>query len=380
LGHDNVRMKARGVHLQYRFETTAQAGAAVHNPLFDLLQAVQEHGSIQRAATALGQSYRHVWGQLREWQDTIGEPLVHWTQGQPARLTAFAERLLWAETQARVRLTPHIEALRAELSRVLTDALDGQQQVLTMVASHDLALPALRDTASRAEQLHIDLRFAGSIDALRALAEGRCTVAGFHVPPLQDGAALFSASLKPLLKPGTHKLIGCSRRTQGLMVAAGNPLNIRSLADLAALRARFVWRQAGSATRLLTQHLLAQAKLQEHQLRDAGLEDSHNAVAAAVASGQADAGIGLEAAAHAFGLGFVPLAQDDYFLVCLAHALEEPAVQALRRTLEHKQWQQAVAALPGYALMEPGRVLSLTTALPWWHFRKPKGTKTTPAP
>jgi putative molybdopterin biosynthesis protein len=130
----------------------------------------------------------------------------------------------------------------------------------------------------------------------------------------------------------------------------------------------------------LTQHLLAQAKLQEHQLRDAGLEDSHNAVAAAVASGQADAGIGLEAAAHAFGLGFVPLAQDDYFLVCLAHALEEPAVQALRRTLEHKQWQQAVAALPGYALMEPGRVLSLTTALPWWHFRKPKGTKTTPAP
>lgn len=365
-------MKARGVHLQYRFNTSAQAGAAVHNPLFDLLQAVHESGSIQRAATALGLSYRHVWGQLREWQDTIGEPLVHWTQGQPARLTAFAERLLWAETQARVRLTPHIEALRAELSRVLTEALDGQQQVLTMYASHDLALPALRDTASSAEQLHIDLRFAGSIDALRALAEGRCTVAGFHVPPLQDGAALFSASLKPLLKPGTHKLIGCSRRTQGLMVAAGNPLAIKGLADVAALRARFLWRQAGSATRLLTQHLLAQSHLEEHQLRDAGTEDSHNAVAAAVAGGQADAGIGLEAAARAFGLAFVPLAQDEYFLVCLAHALEEPAVQALRRTLEHAQWQQAVAALPGYELMQPGRVLSLTTALPWWHFRKPK--------
>lgn len=365
-------MKARGVHLQYRFEPTPQAGASVHNPLFDLLQAVHDSGSIQRAAEALGQSYRHVWGQLRLWQDVIGEPLVHWTQGQPARLTAFAERLLWAETQARVRLTPHIEALRAELGRVLTDALDGQQQVLTLYASHDLALPALRDTASRAEQLHIDLRFAGSIDALRALAEGRCTVAGFHVPPLQDGAALFSASLKPLLKPGTHKLIGCSRRVQGLMVAAGNPLAIKSLADVAALRVRFVWRQPGSATRLLTQHLLAQARLEEHQLRDAGQEDSHNAVAAAVAGGQADAGIGLEAAARAFGLSFVPLAQDEYFLVCLAHALEEPAVQALRRTLEHAQWQQAVAALPGYELMQPGQVLSLTSALPWWTFRKPK--------
>jgi putative molybdopterin biosynthesis protein len=156
------------------------------------------------------------------------------------------------------------------------------------------------------------------------------------------------------------------------MVAAGNPLAIKSLADVAALRARFLWRQAGSATRLLTQHLLAQSHLEEHQLRDAGTEDSHNAVAAAVAAGLADAGIGLEAAARAFGLAFVPLAQDEYFLVCLAHALEEPAVQALRRTLEHTQWQQAVTALPGYELMQPGRVLSLTTALPWWHFRKPK--------
>jgi putative molybdopterin biosynthesis protein len=364
-------MKARGVHLQYSFETTSQAGAAVHNPLFDLLKAVHEHGSIQRAARALGQSYRHVWGQLRHWQDIIGEPLVIWTQGQPARLTAFAERLLWAETQARTRLTPHIEALRAELGRVLNEALDGRQQVLTLYASHDLALPALRDAASQAEQLHIDLRFAGSIDALRALAEGRCTVAGFHVPPLQQ-SALFSASLKPLLKPGKHKLIGCSRRTQGLMLAPGNPLAIQTLADVAAQRARFLWRQTGSATRLLTRHLLQEAKLEEHQLRDAGTEDSHSAVAAAIASGQADAGIGLEAAAHAFGLDFLPLAQDEYFLVCMAHALEEPAVQALRRTLEHASWQSAVSQLPGYALMEPGRVLSLTAALPWWHFRTPK--------
>lgn len=365
-------MKARGVHLQYSFEPDAQAGAAVHNPLFDLLQAVHEHGSIQRAAQALQQSYRHVWGQLRHWQDVMGEPLVHWTQGQPARLTAFAERLLWAEKQARTRLTPHIEALRAELSRVLTEALDGQQQVLTLYASHDLALPTLRDVASSAEQLHIDLRFAGSIDALRALAEGRCTVAGFHVPPLLTGAALFSASLKPLLKPGRHKLIGCSRRVQGLMVAPGNPLALQGLADVANKAARFQWRQPGSATRLLTQHLLQQAQLEEHQLVAAGTEDSHSAVAAAVAAGLADVGIGLEAAAHAFGLGFVPLAQDEYFLVCLAHALEEPAVQALRRTLAHDQWRAAVARLPGYTLMEPGRVLSLTTALPWWRFRKPK--------
>ncbi|MCK6422750.1 MAG: LysR family transcriptional regulator, partial [Aquabacterium sp.] len=142
-------MKARGVHLQYTFEAQDQRGATLHNPLFDLLSAVREHGSIQHAARAMGSSYRHVWGALKRWEEVMGEPLVTWTQGQPARLTPFAERLLWAETRARTRLTPHIEALRAELERVLAEALDGDQQVLTIFASHDLALPRLRDLAAQ---------------------------------------------------------------------------------------------------------------------------------------------------------------------------------------------------------------------------------------
>jgi putative molybdopterin biosynthesis protein len=365
-------MKTRGVHLQYSFQPEDQRGATVQNPLFDLLSAVHEQGSIQRAAAAMGASYRHVWGALKHWQEVLGEPLVSWTQGHAARLTPFAERLLWAETHARARLTPHIEALRAELERVLAEALDGSQQVLTLYASHDLALPALRETARGAERLHIELRFAGSIDALRALAEGRCTVAGFHVPPLTEGAALFARSLKPLLKPGRHKLIGCTRRTQGLVVPVGNPLQLHTLADVAAKRARFAQRQAGAATRLLTEHLLQQAGVDPVQIIASRTEDSHTAVAAAVAGGLADTGIAIEAAARAYGLDFVPLAQDDYFLVCLSDALEQPAVQALRRALRDPAWQRAVAALPGYAVSRPGEVLSLTRALPWWNFRKPK--------
>ena len=126
-------MKARGVHLQYSFEDDGQRGAALHNPLFELLQAVHTHGSIQHAAKHLGASYRHIWGALKRWEATLGEPLVTWAQGQPARLTPFAERLLWAEKRARARLTPHIEALRAELERVLGEALDGSQHMLTIL-------------------------------------------------------------------------------------------------------------------------------------------------------------------------------------------------------------------------------------------------------
>ena len=374
-------MKSRGVHLQYSFEATDQRGALLHNPLFDLLTAVHDSGSIQHAAKAMGASYRHTWGQLKRWEVVMGEPLVTWAQGQPARLTPFADRLLWAETRARTRLTPHIKALRAELERVLADALDGTQHVLTMFASHDLALPLLRDLASGPAGLHIDLRFAGSVDALRALAQGRCLVAGFHVPPLRGGSALFAQALKPLLKPGVHKLIGCLRRTQGLMVRPGNPLRLRGLLDLArpapsgeAGAARFVNRQPGSGTRLLMDHLLA-----EQAIDAAGIvgyfdapEDSHLAVAAAVASGAADVGPGIEAAARQFGLDFVPLVAEDYYLVCLKDALDHPAVAKLRQTLDSPAWPQALHGLPGYSPAHSGQVLSLVQALPWWHFRLPR--------
>lgn len=367
-------MRTRGVHLQYSFQSGGQRGADVQNPLFDLLLAVREQGSIQHAATALGASYRHVWGQLKHWEEVLGEPLVTWAQGQPARLTPFADRLLWAESRARTRLTPHIEALRSELERVLSEALDGGQQVLPVWASHDMALPALRERAAASHRLHLDLRFTGSMDALRALAEGRCLVAGFHVPPLEDGSRVFAAGLKPLLKPGRHKLIGCMRRTQGLMLARGNPLGLQTLSDLPAQGARFVQRQPGSGTRLLTDHLCAAEGMGAAAWAScAGIvEDSHVAVAAAVASGLGDAGIGIEAAARAFGLHFVPLVEEDYFLVCLADTLDHPAVRLLREALAGSAWRDALAELPGYAPHQAGEVLSLTRALPWWHFKQPK--------
>jgi putative molybdopterin biosynthesis protein len=371
-------MKDRGVHLQYSFQARGQRGAEVQNPLFDLLSAIAEHGSIQQAARAMGASYRHVWGSCKQWEAVLGEPLVHWVQGQPARLTPFAERLLWAEKHARSRLVPHIEALRAELERVLAEALDGHQQVLTVHASHDLALPLLRDLAAApdaaGDRLHIELKFAGSMDALRALAEGRCTVAGFHVPPLSDPRTLFARGLKPLLKPGQHKLIGCMRRTQGLMVAHGNPLQLHGMADVAARGTRFVNRQPGSGTRLLADHLLAEQGLEPGRIARyfEASEDSHVAVAAAVAAGVGDVALGIEAAARSFGLDFVPLVEEDYFLVCLAATLDQPAVQALRAVLQQPRWAETLAALPGYRAAQPGEVLALTRALPWWRFRVPK--------
>lgn len=369
-------MKPRGIHLQYRFGDAHQAGADIENPLFDLLSALAAGGSIQQAARSLGVSYRHLWGALKQWEDTLSAELVTWVRGQPARLTPFAERLLWAEREARVRMAPHIEALRQELQHALAEALDGGQHVLRIDASHDLALPSLQALAATHTRLHLELRFAGSLDALQSLADGRCAVAGFHVPPQVERDSPYARAVRPFLKPGRHKLIGCMRRRQGLILAAGNPKAIRSVSDLVVRGARFADREPGAGTHVLADHLLQAAGLERGQLRVSTTENSHLAAATAVAAGRADAAIGLQAAAERCGLDFVPLLDEDYHLACLADALEQPAVQALRAALLLPAWASKLATLPGYATSpHAGQVLSLVRALPWWRFRSQRASR-----
>nr|WP_145547777.1 substrate-binding domain-containing protein [Variovorax boronicumulans] len=365
----------RGIHLRYTFETAATPGqqrAEIENPLFDLLSAVQAEGSISAAARALDSSYRHAWGALKHWEEVLGAPLVLWGQGRHARLTPFAQRLLWAERQARVRMTPHVEALRAELARVFALADDAALQVLEIFASHDLGLPRLQALAEEHDGLHIALRFAGSQEALRALGEGRCRVAGFHVA--QDAApnSVMARALRPLLQPGAHQLIGSHWRRQGWIWRPGEE-RPEGIAALGTGRWRFVARQPSSGTRLLTDHLLAQHGVAPEDVPGytTHMEDTHVAVAAAIASGAADVGIGIEAAAAEAGLAFAPLVDENYYLLCHQEDLETPPLRALRARLASPAWADALARLPGYGVHRPGEVLALTRALPWWRDARP---------
>jgi putative molybdopterin biosynthesis protein len=97
-------------------------------------------------------------------------------------------------------------------------------------------------------------------------------------------------------------------------------------------------------------------------------EPSHAAVAHAVASGQADVGLGLGNAAQALGLEFVPLVQEHYHLVCLKTALDTPACKSLQSVLKSEQWRNALDCLPGYRIQDCGEVQSLKQVLPWWRF------------
>jgi len=356
--------------------------ALVRNPLIDLLQAVSSQGSISAGARALGLSYRHVWGELKRWENELGNELVIWEKGQSALLTEFGNKLMWAERQAQARLAPQIEALRAELERSYALAFDNSVHVVTLYASHDDALSALREHALRGDalapdyeprQVHLDIRFTGSVDAIRALNEGRCVMAGFHTLQGLGKKTLTERTYKPLLQPGQHKIIGFARRTQGLMVARGNPLGLRSLQDVVLRRARFTNRTLGSGTRVVLDELLAQANLLASEVNGYDhTEPSHAAVAQAVAAGQCDAGMGIAAAAQQAGLDFVPLAEERYHLVCLKSALAQPGILALLQLLQAQTWCDKIASISGYTAQDSGQVLSLRKVLPWWDYRRKK--------
>lgn len=361
----------RQIELSYAL-TRREPGSGIRNPLIDLLQAVRAKGSISAAAESLGLSYRHVWGELKRWEAELGRGLIVWEKGQPARLSEFGDKLLWAERQAQARLAPQIEALHADLERAFAVAFDDGAHVLTLYASHDDALVQLREHAAQGSRLHLDVRFCGSVDAIAALNEGRCTVAGFHAPPQPAVGSPTERAYRPLLKTGLHKLIGFARRTQGLAVPPGNPQRVAGLADLAR-GLRFVNRPLGTGTRLVAEDLLAQSGLSPSQVRGWDRDEpSHAAVAQAVASGSADAGLVIEPAARARGLGFVPLLREDYYLVCLKSVLEEPPLRALREVLASPAWREKLGALAGYEPLRSGEVLSLRQQLPWWRFTREK--------
>jgi molybdate transport repressor ModE-like protein len=360
--------------LQFHYTLSRDSTPAlVRNPLMDLLQAVSSAGSISAGARRLGLSYRHVWGELKRWENELGNELVVWEKGQSARLTEFGAKLMWAERQAQARLAPQIEALRGDLERAFAVAFDSDAHVVTLYASHDDALAALREHALEPAQLHLDIRYCGSVDAIRGLNEGRCVMAGFHTLQHPAPGSLAERVYKPLLQPGLHKIIGFAERTQGLMVASGNPLQLQTLKDVQQRKARFINRALGTGTRVVFDELMQQQGLSASDIAGFDLtEPSHTAAAHAIASGAADVALGIEVAARAHGLDFVPLVQENYHLVCLKSALDDPAIVALRSVLQSPLWLEQLDSIAGYSASQCGEVLSLRAVLPWWNFSRRK--------
>ena len=365
----------RRVHLSYTLaDEAAEAGPRgdLHHPLPAVLAAVHDTGSISGAARSMGLSYRHVWGELKRWEATLSQPLVTWVRGQPATLAPAGLRLLRAERLAQARLAPQIDALRSALDHAFATAFETPPQTLAVCAGHDDSLLQLRDLARATQHLHLALSHRSGSEALAALHHRHCLLAGFHCLADTTAQSPTARSCKPWLNPARQRLISVALRQQGLLVAMGNPLKIQALRDLTRAGTRFVQRAPGSASRLLLDELLQAQQLDAAAITGpAATEPTQQAVAEAVASGDADAGLGSLALAQAAGLGFVPLAKESCFFIVHKDALAQPAVAALLEVLRSAAWQQRLDAVVGVQPQRCGEVLTLPKLLPWWRAERP---------
>jgi putative molybdopterin biosynthesis protein len=244
------------------------------------------------------------------------------------------------------------EDVEVELLR----GLDEVTRTVVAIGSHDLVLDlaasALRE---RDPRLTLVSSNVGSLGGLVAVRDGLCHLAGSHLLDPATGEYTLPY-LDRVLGPGAGAVIRLVHRQQGLLVAPGNPLGLVSVADLGRAGVRYVNRQRGAGTRVLLDHELDRHRVDPLDVDGYGREEStHLAVAAAVAAGRADAGLGILAAARAFGLDFVPVAEEPYDLVTTPETLAEGVLDPLLDLITEASFTASVEALGGYSTAETGR-------------------------
>lgn len=354
------------IHLQPQWQIGPEDGERLDaSLLLQLLGAVHGSGSISQAGRELGLSYRHAWGLLRSAEALFGQPLLTRGRGRGSTLTELGQQLIWADTRIGARLQPLLASLASELEGALGRVQRHERQhprpVARLHASHGFAVAALHEQLT-ARQVAVELRYRSSLEAVAALAQGDCDLAGFHVPL---GTFEQAAAQRYLhwLRPDAHRLVLLAVRTQGLFVAAGNPLGITGLDDLTRPGLRFVNRPEGSGTRVLTELLLQRQGIKPRQVSGFdNTELTHAAVAAYVASGMADVGLGVQTAAHRFGLHFIPLLKERYFFALPADAMDREELKPLLAVLQSPAFRARVAALKGYEAAGTGRMMTLEEA------------------
>ena len=368
------------VKFVYSWVSGEQGAEVMDANLLQLLYHIHRTRSLNKAAQEVGLSYRYVWGLTSKWERLMGQPLVIIEKGQGTHLTPFGEKLLWAEQRVKARLAPQLESLSTELEQAFRGFLHGHLPGLSIHASHDLALAKLRDRFADDPDRRIDLRFHGSLDSLKSLAAGRCHLAGFHIAENQGKASLSHISYRKWLRPRVHRLVHFVTRQQGLMMAKGNPKGIRGLEHLTREELRFINRQPGSGTRLLFEQLIWDAGINKRAIHGFDTEEfTHLAVAATIAGGMADAGFGIKAAAVQYGLDFIPLTNEHYFLIGHKDMLERPAAADLIKFIASAEFRSVVAGLAGYDASQSGRVMDIRTALPWFETgRKSRESRLSP--
>lgn len=247
-----------------------------------------------------------------------------------------------------------------EVTLRLLSPMEKLRNTLVVIGSHDPLLDELADMLHLGDpRLYMSSSHVGSMGGIMAIRRGEAHMAGCHLLDTADGTYNRSFIRKYFPK-GDVKLVSCVGRQQGLMVARGNPLNICSFADISRQGIRYVNRQKGSGTRILTDYLCSREKMEPSDVYGYTREElTHTSVAAQIACGSADVGMGIYSAAKLYDLDFIPICIEEYDLIIPDHAWDSPMVQQLLTILRSDAFREKILSMGGYTVDHPGQVLCL---------------------
>lgn len=240
----------------------------------------------------------------------------------------------------------------------LLRSLSELYNTLIAIGSHDLLLDIADDLMQRMNLgISLSSTHVGSMGGLLALSRDECHLAPTHI--LDENTGIYNeAIIKDVFGEEPMALIKGMGRTQGIMVKKGNPLGIQSLKDL--VNCRFVNRQRGAGTRLLLDYKLKEMGVNPKDIQGYTRESAtHMAVAAAVKSDSADAGLGIHAAAHAMDLDFIPVAEEEYDFAVKRSSLELPEIKKFIAVLQSAELREKLDELGGYTFEHCGQIVEV---------------------
>ncbi|MBQ1169962.1 MAG: molybdopterin biosynthesis protein [Oscillospiraceae bacterium] len=248
----------------------------------------------------------------------------------------------------------------AEVNVRLLSPMEKLKNTVVVIGSHDPLLDELGDMLHVENgDVYMSSSHVGSMGGIMAVRKGEAHAAGCHLLDTANGTYNL-AYMKKYFPKGGVRLVRCVGRQQGLMVAKGNPLNLQKFSDIAGEGVRYVNRQKGSGTRILTDYLCKQNNLNMDEIYGYDREElTHTSVAVQIVSGSADVGMGIYSAAKLYDLDFIPICIEEYDLIIPDHAWDTPQVQRMIAILKSEEFKNKILALGGYTVENPGEIIPL---------------------
>lgn len=257
-----------------------------------------------------------------------------------------------------VRVPQNVEGI-GEGEKVRIELLKDIKEInntIISIGSHDIVMDIINDELVKESlgKVHLSSTHVGSFQGLLSIEKGECHVAPIHLFDVESESYNIPFINKYIDKDVA--LIKLVKRTQGLIVKKGNPLNIKSVKDLVNIR--YINRQKGSGTRILFDYLLNKNNINRSEINGYEREEfTHMSLAKAIENGDADCGLGVYSAAHTFDLDFIPICEEDYDLLLQKDMIESEYIIHLLNTIKSESFKKKVEDLGGYNLDNIGEIV-----------------------